>query len=184
MKNRIKHYRVQKGLTQTELAQHLGTTPATVSRLETNQMTVSTEWLSRIANVLGTHPSDLVETPDRPAIHMLGSVSRNGRVSGAPDSWFLDPPSHNAVAARISGAQGLYQPGEIVIGERLSGQSLIHAVGKDCLCETAEGQLLLARVSGQPPEFTLIPAEPGTAIYYDTEVKWLAPVIYRILKTE
>lgn len=43
MRTRIRHFRKARGLTQTELAEALGTTAATVSRLETADMTVSTD---------------------------------------------------------------------------------------------------------------------------------------------
>ena len=47
MKTRIRHFRKLKGLTQSGLALRLSTTAATVSRLATADMTVSTDWLER-----------------------------------------------------------------------------------------------------------------------------------------
>lgn len=180
VKNRIRHIRAQRGLTQAELARRLRTTPATISRLETNQMSVSTDWLERIAQALNADPSDLVGSTRQPALELLGNVMRYGRVIAGGQDWYLDPPSKNAVAARIAQNQGIYAQGEVVIGEKLPSGSNQAAIGKDCLCALADQTVMLARIAGDPDRPTLIPPEPGSPILYKAEIAWLAPITYRI----
>jgi len=60
MKNRIRNYRQRRGMTLKELADTVATTPQSVSRLETGNMTLSTEWLERFAEALQVHPVELL----------------------------------------------------------------------------------------------------------------------------
>ena len=181
MRNLIRQVRLLKGLTQAELATKVGTTAATVSRLEKDTMTLSTDWLSRFAAALGVHPADLIEQRDRPAIRMLGKAGRNGRVSGVGDDHItIELPTNDAVAIEISTPQGCYAAGERVIGERLRGQSMANGVGHDCIVALKDGGVVLARVAGSGPRFTLVPAEPRGTILYEQEVEWIAPLVIRM----
>jgi len=181
LKNLIRQVRLLRGLTQAELAQKVGTTAATVSRLEKDTMTLSTEWLERFAVALGVHPSELIEQRDRPAIQMLGKAGRNGRVSGIVDERVtIELPTNDAVAIEIAAHQGCYAAGERVIGERLRGASMSNGVGRDCIVALKDGAVMLARVAGSGPRFTLVPAEPRGTILYEQEVDWIAPLVLRM----
>ncbi|MFZ1990804.1 MAG: helix-turn-helix transcriptional regulator [Alphaproteobacteria bacterium] len=181
MRNLIRQVRLLRGLTQAELAQKVGTTAATVSRLEKDTMTLSTEWLDRFAVALGVHPSELIEQRGRPAIQMLGKAGRNGRVSGMVDERItVEVPTNDAVAIEIAAHQGFYAAGERVIGERLRGASMSNGVGHDCIVALKDGAVMLARVTGTGPRFTLVPAEPRSTILYEQEVDWIAPLVIRM----
>ena len=181
MKNLIRQVRLLRGLTQSELAAKVGTTAATVSRLEKDEMTLSTEWLDRFAHALGVHPSELIELRERPAIQMLGKAGRNGRVSGgADDHVTIEMPTNDAVAIEIAAQQGCYAAGERVIGERLRGASMTNGIGRDCIVALKDGAVMLARVAGTGPRFTLVPAEPRSTILYEQEVEWIAPLVIRM----
>jgi transcriptional regulator with XRE-family HTH domain len=180
VRQRIREFRIRRGLTQSELAQKVGTSAATVSRLETNAMTVSTDWLERFAAVLAVHPADLIERPGSPSARLLGKAGRNGRIAlGEPEEATLDLPA-DAVAIEIAAAQGPYVAGERLIGGRLTGASMLNGVGRDCILALKEGPLMLARVVGTPPRPTLVPLTAGGPILYDSEVEWLAPVVMRV----
>jgi transcriptional regulator with XRE-family HTH domain len=180
VRQRIREFRVRRGLTQAELAERVGTTAATVSRLETNAMTVSTDWLERFAAVLGVHPADLIERPGSPRARLLGKAGRNGRVAtGEPGEATLELPA-DAVAIEIAVAQGPYAAGERLIGERLTGASMLNGTGRDCIVALKDGSLMLARVVGTPPRPTLVPVAAGCPIRYDEEVEWLAPIVMRV----
>lgn len=179
--NLIRQVRLIRGLTQAQLAEKVGTTAATVSRLEQDAMTVSTEWLGRFAAALGVHASDLIEQRDRTAIQLLGKAGRNGRVIGDSDEKMtLDWPANDAVAIEIGTPQGKYAAGERLIGERLKGASMAGGSGRDCIVALKSGELMLARVVGTGPRFTLVPTEPRSTILYDQEVDWLAPLVIRM----
>lgn len=53
LKNRIKQFRQEKGYSQTELAQKVGTTQNTISSLETGQYSPSAYLSGLIAKALG-----------------------------------------------------------------------------------------------------------------------------------
>jgi transcriptional regulator with XRE-family HTH domain len=59
----IRARRKAKGMTLVEMGRAIGTTPQTAQRLETANMTMSIEWLEKIAAALGVDPSDLFD-PD------------------------------------------------------------------------------------------------------------------------
>lgn len=59
-KTRIREVRKNRGFTLKELARKIETTPQTVQRLETANMTVSMKWLEKIAAALRVAPHDLL----------------------------------------------------------------------------------------------------------------------------
>ncbi|WP_348657966.1 helix-turn-helix transcriptional regulator, partial [uncultured Thalassospira sp.] len=60
-----KEMRKRCGLKLSDIAEAIGTTPQTVHRLENEQISLSTDWVEKIAAVLGVEPSYLVgwDTP-------------------------------------------------------------------------------------------------------------------------
>lgn len=52
----VKDKREQLGLSQTELAQKLGTTQATVSRYETGKLYPSGQVIQKLVEILGPYP--------------------------------------------------------------------------------------------------------------------------------
>jgi transcriptional regulator with XRE-family HTH domain len=181
LRNRIRQVRQLRGLTQAELAERVGATAATVSRLEKDTMTVSTDWLDRFAAALDIHGSELLERPERPSVPILGKAGRSGRVSPGPEeAMVVDFPSKEAVAVEIAVQQGPYTAGERLIGEKLYGASMLNGVGRDCIVALKSGAIVLARVAGAGPCFILIPPESRGPILYDQEVKWIAPLVMRM----
>ncbi|MEC9368557.1 MAG: helix-turn-helix transcriptional regulator, partial [Pseudomonadota bacterium] len=71
-------------MTLKNLAARVGTTAQTIQRLETANMTVSTDWLERLATALGVRPLDLVEDDSKQAIPLLGELDREGHLSVPP----------------------------------------------------------------------------------------------------
>lgn len=62
--NRIKELRVDRGLTQEQLAERLNTTKPQISRLEKKSpASLQQGWLYRIAEVFECHWSELIEKP-------------------------------------------------------------------------------------------------------------------------
>ncbi|WP_153017278.1 helix-turn-helix transcriptional regulator [Alkalihalobacillus trypoxylicola] len=58
--NKVKHYRLEKGLTQADLAKLVGVSVYYISRIENNKRTLSTTLAARIAPHLGVSASDLL----------------------------------------------------------------------------------------------------------------------------
>jgi transcriptional regulator with XRE-family HTH domain len=183
MKNRIRLFRRQRGMTLRELAESVGTTPQTVPRLETEVMTLSTEWLERLARALSVHPTELLEAPDRPDIPLLGALGANGTLtrSADVDNFAVDIRAEHPIAVRLGQACGPYRAGDILIANRFEGEDLENVLGRDCLCCTADGRVLLRRVvRGTDKSYTLVPLEPDGDVRYNQELRWAARVVVRL----
>lgn len=95
--NRIKQLRLERGITQEELAARLGeeTSIATVSRLESGRMTLTLPWMQRIGSALSVSPHDIIAEAGHglrmlPIIGMIAA----GRWSEAieePEGWIPVP---------------------------------------------------------------------------------------------
>ena len=87
MSNFLKKIRTEKGLTLEELARKIGTTKATISRLETGQRQLTTKWISDLAEGLGV-PEYVILTGRMSAEG--AATSRVTKVSKVPvdlDRW-------------------------------------------------------------------------------------------------
>jgi transcriptional regulator with XRE-family HTH domain len=58
---RIKELRHERALTQQQLADRVGTTHATIQRLESGNRGVDEKWVRRIARAFNVHPGELFE---------------------------------------------------------------------------------------------------------------------------
>lgn len=54
--HRLRNLRKRKGLTLENVASAVGSTPQTIQRLETNNMTINIEWLEKMCAVLDVQP--------------------------------------------------------------------------------------------------------------------------------
>jgi DNA-binding transcriptional regulator YdaS (Cro superfamily)/DNA-binding XRE family transcriptional regulator len=129
-KNRITELRELASLTQEQLAERVGTSGNTISRLEMVKTKLSHDWMVRIARQLGCKPGDLIEdaalnelgrgprpqgrpTRDREdgglakAITVLGSISELAKGIGltvqAVSQWPRVPPERCLDIERLSG---------------------------------------------------------------------------------
>ena len=185
METRIRELRKRAGLTLQQLAARVGTTPQTVQRLETANMTVSTDWLERFAEAFGVHPADLFHGSGKRAPSWLGSLGRDGAAHGgwsdASEDFSLDVPAEDPVAMRVDTAIGPYAAGTVLIANRLSGQDTANAHGADCLVALEGGLVLLRRViAGAQGTVTLVPLTPGSDIRYDQSPVWIARIIMAV----
>jgi len=62
--NRLKEFRMQKGLSQTDLAKQVGVTPSTISQVESNQIFPSLPALIKMAEILSVELSSFFEYSD------------------------------------------------------------------------------------------------------------------------
>ncbi len=56
-------WREARGMTQEQLAERLGTTKATISRIENRKSPASVDFLEMASDILGCHHSDLIRRP-------------------------------------------------------------------------------------------------------------------------
>ncbi|MBC7102954.1 MAG: helix-turn-helix transcriptional regulator [Parvibaculum sp.] len=182
MRTRIRHFRKQRGLTQTELAQRLGTTAATVSRLETADMTVSTGWLERIAGELAVGVRDLLDAPAESRHAVTGEVRRGGNVFALPKPEPVPPSllslAHEPMAFRIGETLGAYAGGDVLVADRMAVAEAVEALGRDCFAGGAEGDLAFGRLALLDAQRCLLmPPESGAPPREFLSPVWIAPVV-------
>lgn len=60
VKNRLKEIRIERGLSQEELAEKSGISRATISKIENNEeASISTKTIAKLSEVLGAKPSEI-----------------------------------------------------------------------------------------------------------------------------
>lgn len=185
MRTRIRELRKMRGMTLKELADRIGTTPQTVQRLETANMTVSTSWLEKIAAALRVEPAELISTASSRDIPLLGRLGASGaiyKVGGLEgDVVTLDVPAENPVAVRLEIPCGRYDAGSIVIASKLREPDYLNANGADCLVGLESGIVLLRRVLFTPSgSIILCPLDPGAGAGYNQPVAWIARVVMSV----
>ncbi len=182
METRIREFRKLRGLTLKELAERISTTPQTVQRLETANMTVSTDWLEKIAAALNIEPADLIARPGGREIPVIGRVMSEGRVRAGEgkqvNTLHLHVPADDPVAAQLDVRVGLYEIGTILVANRLPQADYEKAHGADCLAGLESGDVLFRRlIRGGKGKWTLVPHDTGSEVLYDARIAWLAPIV-------
>ena len=187
MQTRIRKLRKTRGWTLQQLADLIGTTPQTVQRLETANMTVSMDWLEKFANAFNVSAVDLMEASSSRDIECIGEIGHNGALENAPGGFseqtFLsfDIPAHNPVAVRITQSVGTYLPGTVLVADRLARPQWPEADGWDCLVGLEDGSTLLRRlIEGSNNGFTLVALASGIPVLYNQKLDWVARIVMRM----
>jgi len=187
MQTRIRKLRKTRGWTLQQLADQIGTTPQTVQRLETANMTVSMDWLEKFANAFNVSAVDLIEASSPRDIECLGEIGQDAALetsqAGFSEQAFLslDIPAHNPVAVRITHPLGTYLAGTMLVADKLARPQWQSAIGWDCLVGIEAGPTLLRRlVKGEGDTFSLVPLTMGTTVLYDQRLDWVARIVMRI----
>ncbi len=179
MDNLIRHYRKLRGLTQTELAQCLGTTTQSVSRLETGVMTLSTDWLERLGAVLRVHPIALL-----PSIESMGAFNyivhtANGISQPYPSTLHWAHGASHPVGLHLMCDSGIYRAHSQLIGDKLPHDRAQGAIGRDCIVGLPCGGVGLRRVlavTNAPLSADMIALNPGAKPEIGVALEWLAPI--------
>lgn len=183
MKTRIRQYRKQKGLTQLELADRVGTTAATISRLETSDMTVSMDWLSRFSAIFHVPVSELIDEPANGRLELVGLLRHGGRLMALPPELRggLNPDiqARDPVALQVGDNLGAYRSGDILIGDRLTRENIYLAFNRDCIVlPVGSEQCHCGRLTpGDQGNYWLMPAESGSQMIALPDLEWAAPIV-------
>lgn len=181
LQTRIRYFRKARGLTQTELAESLGTTAATVSRLETADMTLSTGWLERIAQALDVGVTDLISS-GRESLVCQAELRPGGLVASLTEAIPLAPAlaegARDPVALRVAQELGPYSAGDLLIADLVQVEEATALPGRDCLVSNAENRRLFGRLAFlEGRECLVVPPEAGAAALKLSDVKKVAPVV-------
>lgn len=187
MRNKIRHFRKQRGLTLSRLAALIGLTPQSISRIENGKMRLSTEWLARFADALNVSPLDLLDADTASGPQLIGDIDATGACAQqAPQSFRIELPGAQTVVVRITQHYGSYRPGEYLVCARLGTPLLGTALMQDCLVQLSSGEKHLCRVVARtkiPRKshiYTLCSLNPGGFVLLDQAIAWAAPVKMRL----
>ena len=92
MLNRIKEFRLVRGLSQNDLAQRTGTSNQMISMLERGKRNLTLQWMARIARALECSMSDLFDTSPNEVSPSEGSLNipvYGTTVGGSPGTFLL-----------------------------------------------------------------------------------------------
>ncbi len=130
MENLIRHYRQNRGMTQTQLAEQLGTTTQSVSRLETGNMRLSIDWLERIGTALGVHATALLPAPQDQTTPLM-FAQHDGTLGNQSPGQFMWPQLDTRhLAIRMVQACGPFLAGETLVCQALNAEQLPNALGQ------------------------------------------------------
>lgn len=183
---RIRDIRKQRKLTLQELAARVGTTAQTIQRLETDSMTVSVDWLTRIAAALDLEGAALLADTQLGRVRFLGACDLSQAPArpdptGSAAMQSLAITGENPVAVRLTAKFGAFEPGTLLIADMLANGDQARADGRHCLVALAGGEVMLRRVSvGHDGEVTLRPCNRERPVERGLAVAWMAPLLMAV----
>lgn len=187
MRNKIRHFRKQRGLTLAALGAAIGLTPPSVSRIENGKMRLSTGWMEKIAAALNVGPADLLESSPAGGAELIGEIGGAGLCESMPPQPFrLALPGPESRVVHLSQPCGAYRRGEYLLCARLPRARHEEALTLDCLVELPSGERHLCRVvtrKAHPRKgeiFTLSGLASGSWVLKNQRVAWIAPVRMRL----
>ncbi len=202
MANNVRIRRKQLGLTLEEVANEIGTTKATIMKLEKGVMQLTEVWLRKLSKPLQCLPEDLIaENAMLRNVPLIGEVQEKGRlilykplptagageISADAEYWrdmdYVDRPpncgSGAIYAVRLSSES--FEPflpkGSIVYyGEAVD--SIDELLGRLVVCETEDGALWVRQLQrgNSFDSYDLYGA--NAAPVKDVTVKWCAKIIF------
>ncbi len=132
MELRIREWRKRRGLTLRVLAERIGSSEATLSRMETDRIRVTTAWLERIAAALEVSPTDLLADAPRPAATpIVAELDGRAQADAAPGGAFdLTDGMRDPVACRVLEDTPPFIRGDHLIGDRCDDDALAPLAGR------------------------------------------------------
>jgi transcriptional regulator with XRE-family HTH domain len=128
--NRIKDLRLERGLTQTQLGEMLGTTSATIQRLETGKRQLTQKWVEKISSILGVEVSELfgnILPTTNVGVSVIGEVQagvwkevdvldepRHPTLPIGPDPRYIDFPQY-ALLVQGTSMNKVFAPGSYIV---------------------------------------------------------------------
>lgn len=140
--NRIAKVRKEKGLSQADLAEKVGSHWITISKLERGVMQLTDSWRERIGLALGVDPWDLVPGARQlPPIHITGRLFEGGEIDdisdenliAGVDTEFFVHPEYRWVEVGDNALYPWYQPGDVICLLELYENEVAEHLGRVCV---------------------------------------------------
>lgn len=109
MKNNLRDLRKSLGLTQAALAEKVGVSQPTIKRLETDESSLTPDWIERLASALDVMPGEILnmETPATRRLLIKGQVAAGPWIEmfedPEPDTIPYPTRARHAYALRVAG---------------------------------------------------------------------------------
>ena len=186
MSTRIREFRKLRGMTLQSLASQVGTTAQTIQRLETGNMTVSLDWLGRIADAFGMPTAALLVSQTTASVRVVGEIDGSGDITPArdgtaPTTLALIIATPLPVAVRVAKPFGSFAPGTLLIGGKIDIANPPHQQPRDCIVGLKSGKLVFRSVTINSHGIALQAVEGrGFSDEPQPDIEWLAPVLMAV----
>jgi len=188
MQNRIKLLRKNAGMSMEALADKAGTTKATIMKLETGVMKLTTDWMLRLAKGLNCPITQLIETNERRTTHIVGEVGAGAIIIPYDDHAKgagleeVDLPAHcdeSVVAVRVRGDSmyPMLRDGWILFYRREFLTVPNDCIGALCVAETADGRCYVKELSKGSKKGCYNLISHNAPIMENVPLKWAAKVL-------
>ena len=185
MGNLIREKRKEKGWTIRELSERVGTSDATISRLETNQVALSQEWLSRFASAFGVSADQLIAPTAGENVALLGIAQADQSfasiIGGQISAGF---PAEANAAIKLAAAYPPFEQGDYLVGKCISDENSDAHNGAFVFGVTQHEECVLGRWIADPSrsEFAsgvIHPVTPAHTPASSGDLKWVAVLLMR-----
>lgn len=182
LQNQIRHYRQKRGLTLAQLGNRIGTTPQSISRLETGVMTLSMDWIEKIAHALQVSPQQLLGASDFGNMPLVGIVDSLSKISVVESqNLSIGTDVSDPIALKVGGDLGPFQPGDILVFDRKSKVVCEQLKGRICLASLNNQALKLGRFmvlneDGAHFRQLLVPLDDAVETTTIKSANWIAPL--------
>ncbi|MEM6731599.1 MAG: helix-turn-helix domain-containing protein, partial [Myxococcota bacterium] len=187
MENRLRELRLELGLTLQEVADRLGTTPPTVSRLETGERELTFSWIEKFTEALGQPASVLIGEAAVSRVPVVGYVG-----AGEAIHWLttegdlgLDHVDTNfgdeellAVEVRGDSMYPVYRDRDLVLCPARSTVDVSECLNRDCVVQTTSGTgyIKTLRAGAKKNRFRL--SSYRAPDMDEVELAWATPVMW------
>lgn len=186
--NRIRELRKGRGWTLEHLADHVGTTPKQLSRLERGERNLTQDWMLRISEALGTSPAALFDrTGAARSAPLVGYVGAGEMYYPSPESgpWVgfdevdAPPAGDDMVAIKVRGdaLEPVYRPGDVLFFRRPDGFDAEACIGRDCVIQLQNGPAYLKRLERDQSGAYRLTSHRSEPIE-NADVEWAEPVLW------
>lgn len=173
-------------MTLQYLAQKVGTTAQTIQRLETGNMTVSLDWLQRIADAFGVPAAALIVSETTASVQVLGTVDATGELvpandKGQTETLSLVIAAPRPVAVRVGQSLAAFEAGTVLIGDKTDFDPEFLSVARDSLVGLASGRVMFRRVTtGVDGTVLEAPINQGLREEPADAIVWIAPILMAV----
>ena len=185
MTTRIREFRKLRGMTLNYLAQRVGTTAQTIQRLETGNMTVSLDWLHKIAEVFGLPAAALLVTDKTESVAVLGDLDGTGELRAPhsathPKTLSTVVAWPNPIAVRCAAVNGSFEADTVLIANKMEFDADVLLESRSCLVGFRQGRVVLRTVTSNTSAVTLVAADGAMENASVDSIEWVAPVIMAV----